>query len=68
MHMIMKCVLVILHLSALRIRKHLLAVDPWDMLNKFCLHVYAQKSLFIGENINALFLDSQVQNAPQLDS
>ena len=26
------------------------------MLNNFCFHVYAQKSLFIGENDNALFL------------
>ena len=26
--------------------------DPWDMLN-FCFHVNAQKSLFIGENVNA---------------
>ena len=25
-------------------------VDPRDMLNNFCFHVYAQKSLFIGEN------------------
>ena len=31
-------------------------VDHWDMLNNFCFHVYAQKSLFIGENANA-FLD-----------
>ena len=30
-------------------------VDPWDMLNNFCIHVYAQKSLFIGENGNAFF-------------
>ena len=29
--------------------------DPWDMLNNFCFHVYAQKSLFIGENVNAFF-------------
>ena len=29
-------------------------VDPWDMLNNFCFHVYAQKSLFIGENGNAV--------------
>jgi len=28
-------------------------VDPRDMLNKF---LYAQKSLFIGENANAIFL------------
>ena len=26
--------------------------DPWDMLNSFCFHVYAQKSLFLGENDN----------------
>ena len=31
-------------------------VDPWDMLNNFCFHVYAQKSWFIGENANAFFL------------
>ena len=32
-------------------------VDPRDMLNNFCFHLYAQKSLFIGENCNAFFLD-----------
>ena len=32
-----------------------LQIDPWDMLNKFCFHVYAQKSLFIAENCNAFF-------------
>ena len=26
--------------------------DPWD----FCFHVYAQKSLLIGENVNDFFL------------
>ena len=26
-----------------------------DMLNKFCFHLYAQNSLFIGENCNAFF-------------
>ena len=26
------------------------------MLNNFCLHVYAQKSLFIAENCNGFFL------------
>ena len=26
------------------------------MLNKFCFHLYAQKSLFIAENCNAFFL------------
>ena len=30
-------------------------VDPRDMLNNFCFHVYAQKSLFIGENNNPFF-------------
>ena len=29
-------------------------VDPWDMLNNF-FHVFAQKSLFIGENDNEVF-------------
>ena len=33
-------------------------VDPRDMLNNFCFHVYAQKSLFIGENGNAFFTPS----------
>ena len=28
-------------------------VDPWDMLNNFCFLVYAQMSLFMGENGNA---------------
>ena len=32
-------------------------VDPRDMLNNFCFHVYAQKSLFIGENGNFVFFD-----------
>ena len=25
----------------------MVSVDPWDMLNNFCFHLYAQKSLFI---------------------
>ena len=29
-----------------------------DMLNNFCFHVYAQKSLFKVENVNAYFLTS----------
>ena len=33
-------------------------VDRWDMLNKFCFHLYAQKLLFIGENCNGFFLTS----------
>ena len=31
-------------------------VDPRDMLNNFCFHVCAQKSLFIAENCNVVFL------------
>ena len=31
-------------------------VDPWDMLNNFCFHVYAQMSLFMDENVNGYFL------------
>ena len=30
-------------------------VDPWDMMNNFCVHVYAQMSLYMGENVNAFF-------------
>ena len=30
-------------------------VDPRDMLNNFCFHVYAQMSLFMDENVNAFF-------------
>ena len=32
------------------------SVDPWDMLNNFCFHVYAQMLLFMGKNDSA-FLD-----------
>ena len=34
------------------------SVDPCDMLNNFCFHFYAQKSLFIGEDDNAFFTAS----------
>ena len=30
-------------------------VDPWDMLNNFCIHVYAQMLIFMGENGNDFF-------------
>ena len=40
--------------SQLKIKR--VQVDPRDMLNNFCFHVYAQKSLFIGENGNGFFL------------
>ena len=33
-------------------------VDPWDMLNNFGFHLYAQMSLFMGENVNDFFLTS----------
>ena len=29
--------------------------NVWHMINNVCFHVYAQKSLFIGENDNAYF-------------
>ena len=31
---------------------------PWDMLTNFCFQVYAQKSLFIGENDNEVCFTS----------
>ena len=31
-----------------------------NMLNNFCFHVYAQKSLFKVENVNAFFLTSML--------
>ena len=34
------------------------------MLNNFCVHVYAQKSLFIAENCNAFFWTSAAAAAP----
>ena len=41
-----------------------LQIDPWDMLNNFCFHVYAQKSLFIGENDNVYFWTAAAAAAP----
>ena len=41
-------------------------VDPWDMLNNFCFHVYAQKSLFVGENYN-VFLTPTPPSPVSLD-
>ncbi len=32
--------------------------DPWDMLNNFCFHVFAQKSLFVSENGKGFFWTS----------
>ena len=39
-------------------------VDPRDMLNNFCFHVYAQKSLFIVENVNEFFWTSAATTSP----
>ena len=39
-------------------------VDPRDMLNNFCFHVYAQKSLFIAENDNDFFWTSSAAASP----
>ena len=39
-------------------------VDPWDMLNNFCFHVHAQKSLFIGEIANGGFFTSSSSPSP----
>ena len=41
--------------SQLKIQSHTLWIShsiTLDMLNNFCFHLYAQKSLFIGENCN----------------
>ena len=34
-------------------------VDPWDMLNNYCFHAYAQMLLFMGVNVNGFFLRRQ---------
>ena len=38
--------------------------DHWDMLNNFCFHVYARKSLFIGENNNAFYFGTSASTNP----
>ena len=38
--------------------------DPWDMLNNFCFHVYAQKSLFKVENVNVFFWTAASSSSP----
>ena len=42
-------------------------IDPWDMLNNFCFHLYAQKSLFIGENGNVYFWTSSSRSPVSLE-
>ena len=39
-------------------------VDPRDMLNNFCFHVYAQNLLFMGEKGNAFFGTSSSSSSP----
>ena len=39
-------------------------VDPWDMLNNFCFHVYAQMLMFMGENDNGYFLTDFLTATP----
>ena len=39
-------------------------VDPWDILNNFCFHVYAQMSLFMDVNVNAFFLTAAAGPSP----
>ena len=41
---------------------------PWDMLNNFCFHVYAQKSLIISEIGNVYFLTSSTPSSPATPS
>ena len=50
-HICSKLTLTLSHSHTLSI-SHSLTLD---MLNNFCFHVYAQKSLFIGENCNGFF-------------
>ena len=38
-------------------------VDPWEMMNNFWFHVYAQMSLFIGENDNGFFGTSSLSSS-----
>ena len=45
---------VIFHISHVNQRSNAY-FDPWYMLSNFCFHVYAQKSLIIGENGNDFF-------------
>ena len=39
-------------------------VDPRDMQNNICFHVYAQKSLLIGENGNVVSLTASDSATP----
>ena len=38
--------------------------DPWNMLNNFCFHVYAQKSQIISEIGNVYFLTAAASPSP----
>ena len=50
------CDYVTCHMSHVTCLMSNVYVDHWDMLNNFCFHVYAEMSLFVGENDNAYFL------------
>ena len=38
--------------------------DPWNMLNNFCFHIFAQKSLIISEIGNVYFLTYTASTSP----
>ena len=42
--------------------------DPWDMLNKFCFHVYAQKSVIIGQEVIFVSLVKTVAHTSQQEN
>ncbi len=39
-------------------------VDPLDMLNNFCFHVYDQMLMFMGENDNSYFFTTSATATP----
>ena len=43
------------HRAGSQLKIKMAHVDPRDMLNNFCFHVYAQRSPFIGKNGNGFF-------------
>ena len=46
---------VIFYISHVKCQRSNAYFDPWYMLNNFCFHVYAQKSLIISEIGNEYF-------------
>ena len=49
------CNYVTCHITHVKCHMSNAYVDPWDMLNNFCFHLYGQILLFIGENDNDFF-------------